>query len=470
MASIWVGRQRGKHGFERLVAVKTILPQYASDPDLCKMLIDEARLSSSIRHTNVAEILDVGEERGVVYIVMEWIDGDSLLSLYKKVVRDGSRIPLPIVLRACADTSRGLHAAHELCDPQGELLGVVHRDVSPHNIMLDSAGTAKLIDFGVAKARQRLTGQTSTGILKGKARYMPPEQALGRDVDRRADIWAMGAVIQYLLTGTTPYSGDTDLATLQLIAGGGPYEPLPADVPKAVVEVVSRALARRPQERFASAADLAAALEGALSAIGGPATTSTDLAAFVRSAGLGDRRKRTIDAALVAAAERSRGAQRHEVRAKLPPVAARPIDATQRLAAEEPTAASMQSNIAPATPVRASRLPWRAMVGIALFVVGAAGFWRPWRPAPTVLPLVNATPAEPAVSVSSIPVDVEPLPAPTSQAIPVETALVSSSEATARATSPPLQRGAHGKPGHAKPPGTSPVPSGAAASTNLIGF
>src|SRR5271166_3053443 len=153
MASVWLGRVRGKHGFERIVAIKTILPEYAADPDFRVMLLDEARIASAVEHTNVAQTIDVGEEHGVVYLVLEWIDGDSLYTLHRLLEKQKQLLPPGVVLRGMADACRGLHAAHELRDKSGQPLNVVHRDVSPHNILVNPAGIAKLIDFGVAKAQ-----------------------------------------------------------------------------------------------------------------------------------------------------------------------------------------------------------------------------------------------------------------------------------------------------------------------------
>ena len=193
MASVWIARQRGKHGFEKLVAIKTILPQFAADDALPQMFLDEARIASRIEHSNVARILDLGEEHDVLYLVMEYIDGDSLSKLRRACTEGGMLVPPGVVLRMLADACSGLHEAHELKDEDGTLLDIVHRDVSPHNILVTTKGVAKVIDFGIAKARDRLAGDTNAGVLKGKIQYMAPEQALGRKVDRRADVWAIGA-------------------------------------------------------------------------------------------------------------------------------------------------------------------------------------------------------------------------------------------------------------------------------------
>ena len=153
MASVWVARQRGKHGFEKLVALKTILPKFAADVRFQEMFLDEARIASRIEHLNVAQIFDLGEEHEVLYLAMEYVDGDSLSKLNRACQRGGIKIPPNILLRVLADTCAGLHEAHELKDATGRPLEIVHRDVSPHNILVSTKGIAKLIDFGIAKAR-----------------------------------------------------------------------------------------------------------------------------------------------------------------------------------------------------------------------------------------------------------------------------------------------------------------------------
>src|SRR5688572_2333969 len=201
MARVWVARLARKYGFEKLVAIKTILQKHASDDRFRAMFLDEARIASRIDHPNVGHIIDLGEEGDVLYLVMEWIDGDTLSRIKRTVERKKQEFPLPIALRVLADTCQGLHAAHELKAPDGSLLGVVHRDVSPQNILVSMSGVAKLIDFGIAKARDRLSGETSTGFFKGKVHYISPEQAVGRAVDRRSDVFSVGAILFHLVVG-----------------------------------------------------------------------------------------------------------------------------------------------------------------------------------------------------------------------------------------------------------------------------
>jgi eukaryotic-like serine/threonine-protein kinase len=309
MARVWVARLRGKHGFEKLVAVKTILPRFAGDPRFREMFVDEASIASRIEHPNVAEIFDLGEERDLLYLVMEYVDGDALSKLNRTCQKKGVHIPAGIVLRVLADACAGLHEAHELRGDAGEPLGIVHRDVSPHNVLISTKGVAKLIDFGIAKAGPPDDGNRESGVLKGKIQYMAPEQALGRPVDRRADTWAVGAILYHLLAGKGPYEGGNQLATLHLLGSGVPPPPLPREVHPAIAAVVRKALAHEAAKRYATAADLCDAIERAMG-IGQVTTTQRDVSAFSMQhlAERVHRRREAIERALAAAADRARAA------------------------------------------------------------------------------------------------------------------------------------------------------------------
>ncbi len=308
MASVWLARFGGRLGFERMVVIKMILPQYSQDPRFQEMFLDEARIASRIEHSNVARILDVGELRDNYYIVMEWVDGDSLSKVLRAAEQRKQRIPAGVAMRIVADAAAGLHAAHELKDRDGAPLGVVHRDVSPQNILVANNGATMIIDFGVAKARDRVSQETSAGQLKGKIRYMAPEQALGRNIDHRADVWALGAMLYELFTGNPPYDGPNEVATLHKLTSGQPPPPMPRTFHEVIRAVVERALAYEPKDRFTTALELNLALEGAMVEINEPTTPA--IVAYYTGQLLADRkaaRKRAVDAALENARRRDNG-------------------------------------------------------------------------------------------------------------------------------------------------------------------
>jgi serine/threonine protein kinase len=307
MASVWVARLRGKHGFEKLVAIKTILPRYAGDERFRDMFLDEARIASRIEHPNVVQIFDLGEEQDVLYLAMEFVDGDSLSKLNRSCQKRGVTIPTGVILRVLADACAGLHEAHELKDAAGQPLGIVHRDISPHNILISTRGIVKLIDFGIAKTDSADATDAESGVLKGKIQYMAPEQALGRTVDRRADVWAVGAILYHLLTGRAPYDGDNQLATLHLLEAGLPPPPLSPEVHPALAAVVRKALAHEPSKRYASATELRDAMERAM-VVAQLMTTSADVSAFAMQhlAERAQKRRDTIAHALAAVTDHNR--------------------------------------------------------------------------------------------------------------------------------------------------------------------
>ncbi len=278
MAVVWLSRVLDP-GEGRLVVVKMLLPQYAMDEQFQQMFVDEARISSGIAHPNVARILDAGENTATPYLVMEYIDGESIARLTEQVKKAGVKFPAGIALRLIADAASGLHAAHELRDRDGALLNVVHRDVSPQNVLVRNVGTAAVIDFGIAKARDRLAEETRAGNLKGKVRYMAPEQALGKPVDRRVDVWALGAMLYEIFAGKGPYEGGSEIAALQRLVKGQKPADLPQTVPEPVRRVVSQALSPNRDERLPTAAAFERALEGAMQEIGEIAHPQ-DVAAF----------------------------------------------------------------------------------------------------------------------------------------------------------------------------------------------
>ena len=262
MASVWVAREKAPiSGKQRLVAVKAMLPELARHSDFRAMFLGEGQIVRSIDHPNVVKVHEVSEDRGVLYMAMEWVEGDSLRTVIKEAKRRRA-IPAEMAVKIIADTAAGLHAAHELRGWDGELRNIVHCDVSPHNILVGLDGQAKLVDFGVANATAH-TELDGNERIKGKFGYMSPEQASAGKIDRRSDVFALGIVLYELTTGERLFRGENAAHTLELVKSG-PIRP-PQEVyekyPQSLAVIVERALTRDVNERFQTAAEFRDALE-----------------------------------------------------------------------------------------------------------------------------------------------------------------------------------------------------------------
>ena len=296
MATVYVARQIGAAGFERLVVVKRVHPHLLSNREFYDMFRDEARVAAMLHHPNVVPVTDVVEADGELFLVMEYVDSVALSTLLKAAADLGQRLPPAAVVRVMVDTLSGLHAAHEALDMRGNRLEIVHRDISPQNLIVGVDGTSRLIDFGVAKARHRLT-ETKSGSLKGKYGYMSPEQTKAQPIDRRADLFSAGIVLWEALSGARLFRGENEFDTIRRIAEGPIAAPssIVASLPRELDAVVLKALARDRDQRFQTATEFIEALEGAYF----PAPTR-DVAAIVK-AYCGERvdgRRKTLQAML----------------------------------------------------------------------------------------------------------------------------------------------------------------------------
>ncbi|MCK6534037.1 MAG: serine/threonine protein kinase [Polyangiaceae bacterium] len=263
MATVYVGRQHGAGGFERLVAIKRMHPHIGAEPELAASFMDEARIASLIRHPNVVAVQDVHDAEGEHLLVMDYVDGPSLANVMRAARKRGERISRPAAIRILVDSLAGLHAAHEITNMNGVPLGVVHRDATPHNLLLGTDGTVRLTDFGIAKAAERSV-HTATGLAKGKFRYMAPEQARGGAIDRRVDVFAMGVVAWELFVGERLFKAENDAQILLEVAEGNYRSPSSVDpsIPPELERIVMRALAPNPNDRWPTAAAMADAFEG----------------------------------------------------------------------------------------------------------------------------------------------------------------------------------------------------------------
>jgi len=301
MGVVYLARTSGLEGFERACAVKIV--DRSLEPELARDLVEEAKLAARIHHRNVVGVLDVGIESDTAYLAMEYIEGPSLASLQKAVQQAEGVLPLGVGMRILLDLLEGLHAAHELRDATGGPFHVVHRDVSPANVLVGVDGVAKLTDFGIARALSR-SSNTSTGVVKGKFSYMGPEQARGYPLDRRADIWAAGVVAWELVTGSRLFPLGNDPATLLAIIGDEPprASSVVRDLPPALDDAIAATLVRDVKLRCSSAEAFARAVEVACSSSGIELATPAEVAVTVRRfcrAELDDRRAKA-DAAKAA--------------------------------------------------------------------------------------------------------------------------------------------------------------------------
>ena len=262
MARIYIGRTTGIGSFERHVVLKLILPEKQNDITAVHMFLDEARLAAALNHQNVAQVFEVGEDGGIHYLAMEYVHGQDLRALLAKAGGQGSRVPLELALTVVAGAAAGLNHAHERRGPDGVPLGIVHRDVSPSNIMIGYDGSVKLLDFGIAKATARSV-ETQSGIIKGKFAYMAPEQCRGRDVDRRSDVFSLGIILYEISTQHRCFRADSDFDTMHRIVTGDVVRPtrLVQGYPPGLEAIVMKALAVDPNQRYQSAGALLEAIE-----------------------------------------------------------------------------------------------------------------------------------------------------------------------------------------------------------------
>jgi serine/threonine protein kinase len=262
MARIYIGRSTGIGSFERHVVLKLITPERANDHTAVQMFLDEARLAASLNHQNVAQVFEVGEDGGIHYLAMEYVHGQDLRALLAKAGSQGTRIPLELALTVVAGAAAGLNHAHERRAADGTPLGIVHRDVSPSNLMIGYDGSVKLLDFGIAKATSRSV-ETQSGIIKGKFAYMAPEQCRGRDVDRRSDVFSLGIILYEISTQHRCFRADSDFDTMHRIVTGDVVRPtrLVQNYPLELEAIVMKALAVDAVHRYQSAGLLLEALE-----------------------------------------------------------------------------------------------------------------------------------------------------------------------------------------------------------------
>jgi serine/threonine protein kinase len=262
MAEIFLARQAGLEGFEKLLVLKRILPHLAENDEFVEMFLHEARVAVRLNHPNIVQIFDLGKENNAYYIAMEYIHGEDARRVWKQADAQKKPIPVPLVCRIVMDAAAGLDYAHKKTDPSGAPLHIIHRDVSPQNILVSFEGAVKVVDFGIAKAADQAS-QTRAGVLKGKYSYMSPEQAAGKDIDQRTDQFALGVVLWELLTARRLFKRNNDIQTLAAVTECKITQPWEIDprVPKEVGAIALKAMARDPDQRFEDLHQMQVALE-----------------------------------------------------------------------------------------------------------------------------------------------------------------------------------------------------------------
>ncbi len=416
MATVFLGSLQGELGFRQLVAIKRPHPHLTDDRGFRDAWLREARLAAGIHHANVVDVRDIEVVGDAIQLVMDYIEGASLGELVSARAKEGGKVPPAVAVRVVLDACAGLHAAHEACDEDGHPLDLVHRDVSPQNILVGLDGVARVTDFGIAKCAGSADQATSQGMLKGKAGYMAPEYVRGEPVDRRADVFALGVVLWEALAGKRLFRGENDSDTLArvLVASAAPVSE--ADAALAPLDaIVARALARDRASRIATTEEFAHDLEQA-AAPAGLVASHADVGRFVREQvgeHLAERRRALRDA------PRS-----------VPPPSSEAITAPE------------------VKPPRRSRMGMLVGAGVvvALAGVGALALGRSHAASSSPAPLSSVAPA-PASSPSATPA-----------ATASETASTATTTAPSASVTPPTKKRPGGKvSGHGPPP--NPYPS-----------
>jgi TonB family protein len=453
MAELSKAKRTGVEGFQKIVAIKKILPHLANDEEFITMFADEAKLAAQLNHPNIIHIYDLGKiQAGGYFIAMEYVDGRDLRTILRAGRDLGLPLPVPLAVYIASKVASALDYAHRRRDADGHELNIVHRDVSPQNILISYEGDIKLCDFGIAKAARKAS-QTQSGALKGKLQYMSPEQAWGRPIDRRSDLFSLGIVLHEMLTGEHLFRGDTDIAILEKVRNAEVAPPSRSnpDVPENLDAIVRKALAKDPDERYANASDLLRDLESVLYSYT-PAPGSADVAIYLHrlqaeEAAVAEAKARETaqasrepePAAEPARKRRSKGAP--VARRPAPPAPPAPPAARPSAAPAEPPEPKEHREPPPARkppapapeifgsraaaepePERAGRAP--LYIGIGVAAVALAGFlvWKLSRPqapvpvpvavvrtpvAPTALPMVDVTPLPTAPPVDQKAVEAE---------------------------------------------------------------
>ncbi len=274
MAEVFRAESEGLQGFRKQVAIKRVLPHLSSKKKFISMFLDEARLSAQLSHSNCVQVFDIGVGDSAFFIVMEFVDGANLKAIIEHFRKTGKDFPVEVAVYICVEICKGLVYAHELTDSNGAALHIVHRDMSPPNVLITKHGEIKIVDFGLAKANSQLE-KSEPGIIKGKFSYLSPEAAMGQEVDLRTDVFAVGIILWELLSGQRLFLGDTDFQTVKKVQAAAvpSISAINKKVPPELEKIVGRALARDPAQRYSDARSLGSELSRFLFKYGVPVST-----------------------------------------------------------------------------------------------------------------------------------------------------------------------------------------------------
>ncbi len=393
MAEVWKARMKGVEGFQKTVAIKKILPHLTDSSDFVTMFIDEAKLAAQLNHNNIIHIYDLGKIGEDYFIAMEFVDGKDLRSILNSARAESRPLPLGLALLVGSRLASALDHAHRQKDFEGRPLGLVHRDVSPQNVLISYEGDIKLCDFGIVKAVTKAS-KTQMGALKGKLQYMSPEQAWGRPVDARSDIFSLGSLLFEMLTGRRLFSGESEMSVLDAVREGRIQAPRDLDprLPLEVNALVLKALARDPDDRFLTAGEMQREIDGILASLK-PAPSQSDLGTYLHQLFAAEAQAGAAPAASAAAPAAARGAAS---------TASAAVPARQpEVAVVAPTGVS---KIEDADSGRSGKLLWMAIGGVAaagLIAYLLLGRGTPAAPPAAPAPTAVESPAAPASEVGA---------------------------------------------------------------------
>jgi eukaryotic-like serine/threonine-protein kinase len=299
MAEVFRAESEGLQGFKKQVAIKRVLPHLSSKKKFISMFLDEARLSAQLSHSNCVQVFDIGVGDNAFFIVMEFVDGANLKAIIEHIKKTGRDFPVEAAVYIGLELCKGLAYAHELTDNNATPLHIVHRDMSPPNVLITKNGEIKIVDFGLAKANSQLE-KSEPGIIKGKFSYLSPEAAMGQEVDARTDVFAVGIILWELLAGQRLFLGDTDFQTVKKVQGAvvPPISGINRKVPQDLEKIINKALARDPQQRYGTARALGMELSKFLFKYGVPVSTF-DITSLVQGAMKERQRHRPMQASII---------------------------------------------------------------------------------------------------------------------------------------------------------------------------